>query len=235
MKPFFIFIFLFSNAVNVANGQQLFKASVLFGQNFSQVDGDYQLGYDRRGTTFGVRGAVLFRPDFDVSVEMLYSEKGTSPTPSKILTGRYLDIKSRYAEIPLLLNTHFSRSEYGYYRWTLQAGVSYGRMLKSEIRAFNNYIPDSVNTPSLQYENFNTSEFSIVTGASYQFLHRFSLNLRSIISFQSFFIAPPARTRVVRFTYASLRNYLVSVTLSYDLFAPKLKKMKRESYKKIKI
>ena len=121
---------LLSLQTTTLHAQSPFKAGVSIGVNLAQIDGDHQFGYDKRGFGYGIRGGVAIRKNFDIMTELLYVQKGASPKSSQPFDSRRAEIELKYAEVPLLFSYHFKKNDLGFYKWTIQTGASYGRLLK---------------------------------------------------------------------------------------------------------
>ena len=130
----FLLLFIFvQTALFAQKYSSPFKAGATIGLNFTQIDGDEQFGYNRKGLNFGLRGAVILRKDMDISTELLYSERGALPgNNEKTATKRTINIGLKYADVPFLFNYYYSKADDGHYRWNLYIGVSYGRLLRSQ-------------------------------------------------------------------------------------------------------
>lgn len=100
-----------------------FEVGVVGGFNISQIDGDDLVGYNRFGLFVGGRVAVRFKPLWEVSLEMLYAQKGSETnTDQTILRGKY-KYSLDYVEIPIMLNYRDGGILFG-------AGLSYGRLVR---------------------------------------------------------------------------------------------------------
>lgn len=127
---FYILIFLISGMAFTVNGQ-IIKGEAILGMNLSQVDGDEVFGFHKVGLNVG--GGVLIPFDkkgrWDVSMELLYNQKGSYQRPQyndsldgKLITGEYkLDLN--YVEIPVMVM--FTDKEL----ISAGAGLSYGRLI----------------------------------------------------------------------------------------------------------
>ena len=69
--------FFMANTHLKAQSGEHFRASVAAGINLSQIEGDGQQGYTKIGASIGAKGAYCFKPNFDMSAELLYNSRGT--------------------------------------------------------------------------------------------------------------------------------------------------------------
>ena len=93
---------------------QKFKASLILGTNISQIDGDSLYGFKKLGLTTGGRLSYTNNKTFDLALEMLYSQRGSSVK---------LFSKQANEKIPFPRNTRSGKSERLVYRkrWLLQS------------------------------------------------------------------------------------------------------------------
>jgi hypothetical protein len=207
--------------------QSPFKAGAIVGINFAQIDGDHQSGYNKFGTTFGVRGGFRIRKNLDVMTELLYLEKGTVPNEKGITNydGRRATITYKYAEVPLLISHYIRKNELGYYQWNIYTGVSYGQLLRSSSTV---EVKNSVNadiSKSIGQENLNKKDFAFILGLNYMIIPNLGLGVRNSVSLNNVYKNPsPEKSsngRIMRDAYLEFRNYFVSIQLQYDFIAPK--------------
>lgn len=224
--------FLSLNA-NLLSAQSPFKAGVSVGVNLAQIDGDHQFGYDKSGFGFGLRGGVVVRKNFDIMTELQYIKKGTSPKSTQPFDSRRAEIELVYAEVPLMFNYHFQKNDLGFYKWTLQAGASYGRLLKSTSVVTKKSMLDSMATVSLSQENYNKHDISFIIGAAFNIRSNLGISIRHTVSLTKLYENPDFDKPTIHTTkraerYMSFRNYFVSFQIFYDFLAPKIKKPKKK-------
>ncbi|HAW58694.1 MAG TPA: hypothetical protein DCX03_06730 [Bacteroidales bacterium] len=130
LRLFFVLIISSSVLFSKELEAQAFRGILIGGFNLSQVDGDETYGFHKLGANIGAGVMLPFTRKWSVTLETLFSQKGshqdafyvdTLPT-GDILTGEY-DLRMNYVEVPLLI--HFTDRE------TVSAGVgvSYGRLI----------------------------------------------------------------------------------------------------------
>jgi Outer membrane protein beta-barrel domain len=212
------------------SAQSPFKAGLTVGYMMSQIDGDHQSGYDRRGLTYGLRGGIAINRKFDIMTEMLYITKGALPDYNSSFDKKKADINLKYAEVPLILNVHFKQNEKGFYRWTIQGGVSYARLLKSTTLITKKNSRDTVATNNLSQENYKKHDFAFLFGLNFNALENLAIGFRQNISLTSLYVNPDktrlANAALQREKYISFRNYYVTFRIQYDFLAPQYKKRK---------
>lgn len=141
-----------------------FNGGLIFGTNFTQVDGDTYSGYHKIGINTGGVVYVHFTPKFGVSMELLYSQKGSRGMTDAYSTalggyiGRY-GMNLNYAEVPLLL--HYVLKIYDR-DVDMEGGASYGRLIKSSewVVSDQPVIIDPIQN------RFNTLDLNYILGAS---------------------------------------------------------------------
>lgn len=229
---FAIFWAFLSLNATFLTAQSPFKAGVSAGLNLAQIDGDHQFGYDKSGFGYGLRGGVVVRKNFDIMTELLYIKKGTSPKSTQPFDSRRAEIELIYAEVPLLFNYHFKKNELGFYKWTLQAGASYGRLLKSTSVVTKKSTLDSLATISLSQENYNKHDISFIVGAAFNIRSNLGISIRHTVSLTKLYENPdfdtPSPTTKRAERYLAFRNYFVSFQIFYDFLSPKIKKPKKK-------
>ena len=212
--------------------QSPFKAGVSVGLNLAQIDGDHQFGYDKRGFGFGLRGGVVVRKNFDIMTELLYVQKGASPKSTQPFDSRRAEIELKYAEVPLLFSYHFQKNDLGFYKWTIQGGASYGRLLKSTSVVTKKSTLDSLATISLSQENYKKHDISFIIGFTYNIRSNLGINIRHSVSLTTLYENPdfnvPTTTAKRAERYMEFRNYYLSFQIYYDFLAPKIKKPKKK-------
>ena len=215
---------------NIADSER-FSAGVLIGWNGSQIDGDYQVGFDKYGITGGIRGIARITSRLDFNIEMLYSKKGSKIFPNRAATqvnpkkDRIIDLT--YIDAPI------------YFKWLLKEQASIWHI---EVGGIYSRLTDSKITETIidgnrefSYEviepDFNKDDLLFMAGLGYTWASGFALNLRYAIGVNKFYlnedfieqsIASP-NTRDVEF----LRNYYYSINLSYTIFQREIKNKRR--------
>lgn len=152
---------------------KLFSGGLIAGTNFCQVDGDRYAGYFKIGIN---AGAVLYASisnRFSLSMELLYSEKGSRSnfrqnSSSKLYTIVSQKINLSYAEIPVLLNIYDKKKSH------LGAGLSYSQLISGteNLVMSPNYAYDPANYP------FKKSDLNFIASANLNLVKGLYANLR---------------------------------------------------------
>jgi hypothetical protein len=108
---------------------KFFEGGVVFGSNFTQVDGDTYNGYHKIAIQAGGTVYVHFSKLLGISMDLLYSQKGArgGNVKESIYLGTYIDkyyLNLNYVELPLTLHLKL--------RFDYEAGIAYCRLVKSK-------------------------------------------------------------------------------------------------------
>jgi hypothetical protein len=109
---------------NIGNAQ-IIKGEVMAGLNMTQVDGDMVYGFKKPGLNLGAGAMIPFKKNFDVSLEINYSQKGAKQKAqylSDSLNGAY-ELYLNYLEVPVLV--HYTDKEL----ISIGTGISWGRLV----------------------------------------------------------------------------------------------------------
>lgn len=229
---YYISFFIFSLSLSSDTGwaQSPFKAGLTVGFLMSQIDGDHQSGYDKTGLAYGLRGGIAINRQFDIMTEMLYIPKGSLPSNKSLFDKKKANIDLKYAEVPLIFNVHFKRNERDLYKWTIQGGFSYARLLKSTTLITTKNSIDSVATNNLSQENYKKHDVAFIFGLNYNVVENLAIGFRQNISLTTLY-ENTDKTRLTNATlqrekYISFRNYYITFRIQYDFLAPRYKKRK---------
>lgn len=166
-------IFLILAYTESASAQERrFQAGILFGFNASQITGDKMWGYRKAGLNMGFRINTIIKPRIDVSMDILYSQRGAQSALSLDNSKPLSRINLHYIEVPVIF--HYKDWEVevdktSYYRMDFQAGLAYGRLFRA--RAVSNAFEG-------QEELFNNNDFSWLIGAGYHATSHSSFHFR---------------------------------------------------------
>lgn len=216
---------LLVNNVSIAQSEQRFRASVAAGMNFSQIEGDAQQGYDKVGVSIGAKGAYCFKPNFDMSAELLYNSRGCRPSrkaPEANFADKNLALSAElnYADVLLAANFHFMPNDgYTFYRQSLQIGVSYGRLLSSTIST-NRGIFNDVGLENELQNNLKKDDVGFVVGYSWFPTARLGICAKHTFSLRNIYYNDKSGSK--NQDYTSWIPYNLSVQVVYNIFSPKL-------------
>lgn len=165
-----LFIFILSSVLLVLSHEvvgQRFQATGIVGANLAQIDGDSLFGFNKMGASIGARLSYANEKIWDVSLEMLFSQRGASdrfPNRGKLINTNYL-------EVPVVLSIRdwYIESE-KFYKVRADLGLTYGVLFNPSTEIFD-------------VANFNGNDFSWLIGAGINFTKRFGMSLRYTSSF----------------------------------------------------
>jgi len=100
---------------------QTFRASLIAGGNFSQIDGDKLFGFHQLGANAGVRVVALLNDRWRVGPEILFSQQGARRNQNSINISPFDQIDLTMLEVPLMVY-------YKDWRLTAEMGFSYQRL-----------------------------------------------------------------------------------------------------------
>ena len=217
--------------------QARFKATALAGVNLGQIEGDRQEGYRNRGVSLGLDASIYLQPNTDISMELLYNQKGARPDPDdkgkQNLTLNTFSLN--YSEVALLLNHHYRPNGLKtYYTQSLFAGLSYGRLLKSSASIIRNNQP----LTALESEvvgHLKPHDFSFIVGWSQLFTPRIGASFRFTRSINFVYRNPNYIFPSNEIDFEFLKPYFISLHVFYNLVSPnktmglKSKKQKERS------
>jgi len=163
-----VFVLPIFSAADNAVAQQRFKAGLILGLNASQIMGDDIAGYNKLGVHGGLRATAVLKDKQDLSIELLYSQKGSYSKNS--ISGDFIKIKLDYVEVPVLFSyKDWYKEEAGYYKVQVIGGLSYGRLIRSS--AEGSKYDDLV-------DDFNSSDIGLTIGLEYFTSKHFGFGFR---------------------------------------------------------
>lgn len=142
---------------------QRFKAGVIIGLNMAQIDGDNSNGYIKPGITGGLRGVAIITDKIELSIELLFDQRGSRSQSSFDPIFFPFKITNNYVAVPVVFNYQdwLDESE-EFYKLHFHAGFAYGRLLNSIID------DEDPNSSFVQVSNFfNKDDISLLVGATF--------------------------------------------------------------------
>jgi len=156
---------------------QIIKGEAIVGLNLTQVDGDEVFGFHKFGANLGAGVMIPFgkKGKWDVSIETLFTQKGSSQKPryndslsnGEVITGEY-KLRLNYVEVPVLVM--FTDKEL----ISVGAGFSWGRLVGAKEWEHGQRI-DSTTWNSGTYK---PNDFSILGDIRIRLWQALKLNLR---------------------------------------------------------
>jgi len=205
-----LFLFLLSNTSQA----QKFGIAGILGANLSQINGDTQRGYKKIGLATGLRSIVNLEERWQLHTELLYSQRGASPSDLRNIT-----INLNYVETPVYLSYLVSDYESsGIFR--VYAGASFGRLIAFETKEiFKGPVGSSDDIEVLYLQDvatyFNRNDLGLFAGLQWlPFDDHFGIDFRQTFSANLLFdkndVGKPIKNE-------SLRSYFLNIRLFYEL------------------
>lgn len=165
----FTLLIIFFLTVNIEGYSQTFKAGLIAGFTASQIRGDNSAGFRKLGVEGGLRVGVTLKEKVDLNLEILYSQRGAKEgndvdgTPQFIYSIDYISVPIIYSYKDWL--------DVDYYRLHFHGGLSYGRLVSSDLE---NDLSDN----SLFVSTWKENDLSFLLGATYFLNEHFGLTFR---------------------------------------------------------
>lgn len=142
---------------------QRFKAGAIIGTNFAQIDGDNSGGYLKFGFTGGLRGVVIINEKVELSIELLFDQRGSRSQKNFDEIFFPFKITTNYASVPVVFNFQdwLDESE-EFYKLHFHGGFSYGRLLNAIV---DDEDPNS--SLALLANDFRDNDVSFLVGATF--------------------------------------------------------------------
>lgn len=181
---------------------QFFKASLIGGGNFAQVDGDHIAGYNKLGLHAGIGIEHDLTEQRSVGFEILYAQKGSKLVndPKATLQPIYI-IKSSYIDFPLVYTQRLNTID----AVSLHTGLSVNVHLSGTI-------DDGIRTSDA---GFNPLEIGFMLGGTYHVNDQLGFRVRHTYSVNKISGDLPANAR--RFIRTGMYNRWFSVGVVYGL------------------
>ncbi|MCB0617530.1 MAG: PorT family protein [Saprospiraceae bacterium] len=150
--------------------EQRFGAGLVAGLNAAQIQGDDMAKYNKVGVRAGIRGIARFTEKMELSVDILFSQRGSilEIFGDNSLPRRRVHLD--YVEVPVMFTIKDWLDEDGFYKVHFMAGLAYGRLFRSEVEFFP-VVED-------QTELFQKNDLSLAAGASYFLSEHFGFSAR---------------------------------------------------------
>ena len=187
-----------------ADENKVFDGGLIFGASITQVDGDTYSGYHKIGIHTGGTVYVHLSKIFGVSMDLLYSQKGSRGGNIKesYSVGTYIDkyyLNLNYIEVPVML--HLKRFEF----LDFEAGLSYARLVSSKEWAEAD-VPVVID-PVLN--SFKSTDLESVIGVSARLSKHWYGNVRAQYSLMPFRTWDRVPLRYMQYDVGQFNNVMV--------------------------
>lgn len=163
ITPYLILLLPFMINAQEEGIAQRFKAGLVVGLNTAQIDGDDSAGFHKFGLVGGLRGVTILNDKMELSIEMLFSQRGSRTSNNRNVNVLPFKISLNYVEVPVIFNYLDWLEEDGeYHKLHFHAGASYSRLISFDID------DGSLNSTLVQLGNFfRDNDVSILAGATF--------------------------------------------------------------------
>jgi hypothetical protein len=168
--------------------QRLFKGGVIIGGNASQMDGDEAIGYNLLGLRLGLRAAMALQDKMEISMDIVYSQRGSKTTTSDYITYPF-QFRLNYLEVPVLF--HYgdwdAKDVDGntYYKMVFSGGLSYSRLFSSDVD--ETFVHAATLGKSAFLNTLAKDDIGWVLGVDFNFTSHWGLEARFVKSFNLLF------------------------------------------------
>ncbi len=142
---------------------QRFEGALVVGGNFSQIDGDDLAGYNKAGLHVGGRVTAVINPKWQVSMDLLYSQRGSARGQNEIAFD-FDKVAIDYVEVPVMVHLVDWRVHFG-------AGFSYSRQ-------FNHKVIDGAGSDISDLRTFRPNNVAFIADATYFANDHFGIGMR---------------------------------------------------------
>ncbi len=194
---------IFSMAFLAGNANaQFFKARLLPGFTFSQIDGDHIAGYNKVGINAGIGVYHELNPQSSVGFEIAFAQKGSRLVndPDAAIQPIFI-IKSSYIEFPLVYEFRIKSIDAIYVHTGLSVGANIGGTIDDGFR--------------VDQANFNAIEAAFLLGAAYRFNDKFAFKVRHGYSINRIGLNFPNSRRI--FNRVGMYNRLFTIGVEFLL------------------
>lgn len=170
IRRFSLIFFFIALTIVAVDAQSTFKAYLVTGLTAGQIDGDFEVGFNKIGATGGAGIGINLSSKFFLSTEFLFSQRGSKNALFDKDDEPNGTISLNYLELPIVcrLNDWYQDDD-DYYKVWLEGGVSVGRLINGSIKGIE--APEIV-------DNFQENDVSFIVGAGYNISKNFFANFR---------------------------------------------------------
>jgi hypothetical protein len=174
LKYYLVWAIICMGSTNSGYGQSQgytdhqFKADLIMGLNFSQLDGDGLFGFDKLGLRGGIGISYPLSKSKTVGIAILYDQRG-SRSRARVGSNREF-INLNYISLPLMLSTYsWWQDGTDYYKIRLSGSITPARLIST-----------SSSIPSFDQatDQFKRWDLSLGLGVDYAFGRRHSVEIR---------------------------------------------------------
>jgi hypothetical protein len=202
---FFYFLILFSFFFCQKANSQTFQAKAIIGLTASQIDGDFEVGYNKIGLTGGFGIGINLGKRYYLGTEFLYSQRGSKNALLDVDSLPNGQIHLDYVSLPIVFRLmDWYQEEKGYNKVWLEVGIAPGNLVNAKITG---------NEDENLVNQFSTVDFSGLIGAGYNITDKYGFSIRYTRSFFPFYVAENPEPLQVK----KLISYFITLRFTYTL------------------
>jgi hypothetical protein len=206
------FIICITLIINDLSAQSRFRGGFVAGLNAAQIDGDATAGYRQVGLSGGVRALVELGGRWELSLDILYSQKGSRKSVSNEAPfGKEAFSRLNYLEVPVMINyrdwEQTSKSGTKYYKVHLSAGISYNSLFSASSN--ENF------SHKVVLDKFRKSDICYVGGVGYNVNRNWGFTWRISKSFGYLFDPQNYQNDPVAKDFLPLKEHYFTVQTSW--------------------
>jgi len=172
-----ILVLLMLSTICLPAQDQRFMGGVIVGLNAAQIDGDNAAGYRKAGLLVGLRGGAFLTEKTSITIDMLYSQRGSRRVPKINEAFDTYTISTPYIEVPLLFHYKDWRVEYDdgsfFYKVSAEIGPVISYLLDPKVE---NIVYET------EVDDFNKVDIAWAAGVSYYFNENIGVSARYLRS-----------------------------------------------------
>lgn len=188
-KVFSLLLLTVLSVTNISYAQDI-RAGIITGVNLSQVDGDNIAGFYKIGLNVGGAGIWQFNEKFSGAFEIIYSQKGSSSSPTGNPGVQKLKFKFDYVDVPVIFRYHDRAVSFG-------AGFTIGSLVSQYVEVAGLGLQSTL----------SKRDFNILAEGNYMINEKLALNIRYSISLLGIGV----------YNGRNLTNRFISIRLMYIL------------------
>ena len=219
--------------------QNRFKAGVVGGLNFSQINGDNQNGYNKIGGSLGIKGGFDITPNIDLSAELFYNNKGSKPSREDLTgSGRsYLPTINLHTADMMIIGNFYNKFKPSdeFYKISFHIGFSYVKLLRSQTEV-THYLNPVPNIGQYLNQHYKSSDFGFIFGCSYFITPRLGVAIRHTFSIKNLYTKPDSQLPIEEVgDFKTFKPYYLSLHLFYNFILPSVKTSEKSDKNKKEI
>jgi len=214
------FVFADSHAQGRSKNEKVkyrFNTGLVLGINFSQIDGDYFHGYNKKGIRAGLKSMYYIDEKIDLTTGVYFVQRGSrfegslanksAPMPDR-------KIHLNYIEVPFTLT-------FKSYKKRFDLGGSFSRLFSSQVTEVIRPFLNDISYASYEGQ-FRKNEINLIAAINYFFLRKFGIGVQYTHQLNQLYHNPNFLTEDVFYIKGTkdleyLRNFQFGLQLTYHL------------------